>query len=549
LKILKKIRKLFNPGQKKYSAQTNMDNLDISQLRELTKKEKLTNNLETNLSLIRKYYGNSLGLQVRSINIGPHGIRAATVYVDGMIESSALEELNRALLIDTVKTGDIPKDEKKLISFIKDKIIISVETDEVNQLDELFDHVLYGDTALIIEGVATALLVDTRGWKTRQIVESDTETSIRGPREAFIESINDNLSLLRRRILVPQLWVEGFRVGSLTRTRVAMVYIKGLAGEGLLEEMRNRIGKIDADKIMESGDVEGFIEDSPFTIFPLMLRTERPDRVEAALLEGQVAVFTDGTPFVLLAPATFFSMLQSPEDHFEKPPIGSFIRLLRYGAILMSTFLPGFYIAIVNFHPEMLPTPLFISIAATREGVPFPIIVELLIMESVFEILREAGVRLPASIGPAMSIVGALVLGDAAISAGIVSPPVVIVVALTAIASFAVPNFALGIAGRIIRFIFVALGGIFGLFGIQLGIFILTVHLCSLRSFGVPYLAPAAPLILSDMKDFIVRTWVWQLTTRPRLTGFREPVRQSRRQARRYLKILPRKEGDEQDES
>jgi len=436
--------------------------------------------------------------------------------------------------------GNVPKD------FIEEKIISSPEVAEVKELDIFFDKVLLGDTAFLFHGIDTALIVETKGWKTRSITESDAEVSIRGIRENFIESINDNLSLIRRRIRVPQLWVEEFQIGSLTRTPVALTYIKGLAGEGLLKEIRTRLEKIDTDSIIESGDIEDFIEDTPFTFVPLMLRTERVDRVATALLEGQVAIITDGTPFVIIAPTTFFNMLQASDDHWEKKPIGSFLRLLRFGAILLSTFLPSLYVAVINFHHELIPTDLFVSIASAREEVPFPIVIELLLLELVFEVLREAGIRLPASIGPAISIVGALVLGDAAIRAGLVSPPVVIIVALTAIASFAVPNFALGIAGRLLRFLFIALGSIFGFFGIQFGLFLLIIHLCSLRSFGIPYLAPAAPLIWQNMKDHLIVIWKWGLTTRPRLTGFREPVRQNPRQARRYFDTLLGK-GDKSD--
>ncbi|HHX76823.1 MAG TPA: spore germination protein, partial [Firmicutes bacterium] len=215
----------------------------------------------------------------------------------------------------------------------------------------------------------------------------------------------------------------------------------------------------------------------------------------------------------------------------------------------LAIFLPAFYVSVVNFHQELVPTALILRIAATREGLPFPVILEMLLMESVFEILREAGLRLPATVGPAISIVGALVLGDAAIRAGIVSPPVVIIVSLTAIASFVIPNYALAISVRLLRFAFTILGSISGLFGVQFGILLLLVHLCALRSFGIPYLMPVAPMIWRDMKDNIIVSWKWGMITRPRLLGFREPVRQSPRQRKRFFSIMETesedKEGDE----
>lgn len=528
------------------SSHSQFDNMDISQLIEYTEGKNLSASLSQNLSMIRKIYGNSYGLQIREFRIGPGDNESAMVFIEGMVDSASQDVKYHALLVEISKMQDVPTKPHPLLGFIRDKLIPSPEVREVTRVDVMFEQLLSGDTIFLLDGVDRTLVFDTKGFKTRDIMESDAETSIRGPRESFIESLTDNLALIRRRIKVPQLWVELFRVGSLSRTQVALVYIKGLAGEEILEEFRTRISSIDTDSIIESGQVETFIEDSPFTLFPLMLRTERVDRVAAALVEGQVAVITDGSPFVLLAPTTFFTMLHASEDNFEKFPIGSFIRLLRYTAFLTSILLPGIYVAVINFHPELVPTQLLLRIAATREGIPFPVLVEMAIMEATFEVLREAGVRLPAAIGPAISIVGALILGDAAIRAGIVSPPVVIIVALTAIASFAVPNFALGIAGRIIRFGFIALGGIFGLFGIQIGGFLLIAHLCSLRSFGIPYMSPIAPLIARDLKDFAVSFYTWGLTTRPRLIGFREPGRMSGRQVRRYFKLpFPRKEGEE----
>ncbi|MEW6230306.1 MAG: spore germination protein, partial [Bacillota bacterium] len=280
------------------------------------------------------------------------------------------------------------------------------------------------------------------------------------------------------------------------------------------------------DGVLESGYLEEYIEDTSFTLFPLMERTERPDRVAASLLEGRLAVFTEGTPFVLILPTQLSTLLQAPDDYYERLPIGSFIRVVRFIAFTMSVILPGFYVAVVSFHQELLPTVLLMRVTAFREGVPFPVVVEVLMMEFLFEVLREAGVRLPRAIGPAVSIVGALILGDAAIRAGLVSPAVVITVALTAIASFSAPVFSLAIAARLLRFIFIVLGGAFGLFGIQFGLLIMLTHLSALRSFGRPYLAPFAPLIARDLKDTLARVWWWRMTTRPKLDAFREPERQ-----------------------
>ncbi|NLX87065.1 MAG: spore germination protein, partial [Clostridiales bacterium] len=384
----------------------------------------------------------------------------------------------------------------------------------------------FGNTIIVIEGQSTAFVCSTVDLKTRAITEPSAETNIRGPREGFVESLCVNITLIRRKIRVPHLWIETLEIGSLTKTLVAFAYIKGLADEKMLEELRSRLKRIDTDTILESGHVEQYIEDQPFTPFPLTLRTERPDNACSALLSGRVVIITSGSPHVLILPAQFPMFFQASDDYYEKPPLGSFIRILRWMGAIISVFLPGFYVAIVNFHQELLPTALLMRITATREGVPFPVVAEVLIMEVLFEILREAGIRLPAAVGPAISIVGALVLGEAAIRAGMVSPAVVIVIALTAIANFSTPVFSMAIALRTLRFAFTILAAVFGLFGIQFGILLLVIHLCSLRSLGIPYMSPLAPHILPDMKDNFLLAPVWARTTRPKILGRREPGRQ-----------------------
>ncbi|MDO9574350.1 MAG: spore germination protein, partial [Candidatus Contubernalis sp.] len=388
MKFIKQLSRLF-PRKKQNSSDkgkdsskdmgSDMDRLDISQLRDLTVKEKLKTKLQDNLSLVQQYQGNSMGLKIREIRIGPDNIKAAVIFIDGMVDSASVDELLSSVFISSMKSKELPPLGDQFLKYLKDKVIPSTMVEEVTELNDFFDRVLIGDTALVIDGLDTALVAETKGWKTRAIDESDAEISIRGPREAFVESINDNLSLLRRRIRVPQLWVEKFTVGSLTRTQVAVVYIKGLAGEEILKELRSRIEKADTDSILDSGQLEEFIEDTPFTLFPLTLRTERPDRISAALLEGQVAIIVDGTPFALTVPITLFAHLQAPEDHFERVPVGFFIRTLRFAAILIALFLPGVYVAVVNFHHELIPTDLFLRIASNREGIPFPIVVEMLI--------------------------------------------------------------------------------------------------------------------------------------------------------------------------
>lgn len=509
------------------------DNWDISQREKAIREIQLTSSLEINLERIKEITNDSLDVGVRRFKIGIDYADGAVVYIDGMVDSRAVEELIENLTIEVFKVRANLTEKRAIYDMAKETLIPQKDVREVHDFTGLWDGVAAGGTALLIDGVNRALTVETRGWNTRAVEEPDSETSLRGPREGFVESLRTNTSLIRRRIRTAHLRIKSLTIGSLTKTEVAYAYIKGLASDQLVEEVYFRLQKIDIDGVLESGYLEEYIEDTPLTLFPLTERTEKPDRVAAALLEGRVAIFTDGTPFALIVPTGLNALLQAPDDYYERLPIGSFLRALRFFAFAVSLILPGSYVAVVNFHHELLPTVLFMRISAAREGVPFPTAFEVMLMELLFELLREAGVRLPRAIGPAISIVGALILGDASIRAGIVSPVVVIIVALTAIASFSTPVFSLAVAARLLRFLFVALGATLGLFGIQFGLLILLTHLSSLRSFGQPYLAPFAPLIPRDLKDTLVRVWWWDMVTRPRLEGFREPKRQDRGQCPR----------------
>jgi len=487
---------------------------------------KLTTSLEENLALVKEILGNSDDVTFRRF-LAPGQVPMAIVFVEGLTYSPHIHMVIQALTMELYQANiQHPKRASDYKLDVLEKILPVEELYLVRTFSDLVDGVTRGDAALFIQGHKTSLVLNTKQRETRQTSEPETETVIRGPRDGFVENIRINTSLIRRRIRTSQLRIENINIGKLTKTKVSFVYIKGLAKDKLVEEVRTRLGKIEIDGILESGYLEEFIEDTPFTLIPLLKRTERPDIACSCLLEGKVVILTDTTPFALTVPTTVNEMLQAPDDYYEKVPLGTALRLLRVISLFISMLLPGAYVAIINFHMELLPTSLLLSITATREGVPFPVVVEVLIMESLFEVLREAGVRLPRVVGPAISIVGALILGDAAIRAGIVSPAVVIIVALTAIASFTVPVFSLGIAGRLLRFAFVGLGATFGLFGIQFGLLLLIIHVCSLRSFGIPISVPFAPLIIQDLKDSIIRWWWWGMTTRPKALGGREPWRQ-----------------------
>lgn len=361
----------------------------------------------------------------------------------------------------------------------------------------------------------------------RGLEEPSSQTVVRGPKEGFTETLRINTSLIRRRIKNTNLWIETLSVGEKTQTDVALLYIKGIANDKIIQEVRNRMNKINIDAILESGYIEELIQDESYTIFPTIHNTERPDAACGSLLEGRIIIMVDGTPFVLIVPALFIEFFQSSEDYYQRADISTLLRLLRFLCLFLALLTPSAYIAVTTFHQEMLPTRLLISLAAQREGVPFPAIVEAIMMEITFEILREAGVRMPRAVGPAISIVGALVLGQAAVEAGVVSATMVIIVSLTAIASFVSPTFNMGIAIRILRFVFMILAATFGLFGIIIGLIIMVAHLASLRSFGVPYLSPMAPFIAGDQKDAILRIPLWGMLSRPRLISQKDIKREN----------------------
>ncbi|ANS74252.1 hypothetical protein AWM70_06365 [Paenibacillus yonginensis] len=358
-------------------------------------------------------------------------------------------------------------------------------------------------------------MISLRKSEQRAIEEPGTEMAIRGPRDGFVESLRTNATLLRRRLPTPDLKMEVMQVGRLSKTQVMIVYLDSVVMPGLTEEIKKRISRIDIDAVLDSHYIEEMITDSALSIFPLMLNTERPDKVTAAVLEGRAAILVDNTPFALIAPSVVADSIQTREDYYQNYLVATALRWLRMWLHFSALVFPSIYVALSTFHQEMIPTSLLLSIASSREDVPFPAIVEALLMEAAFEGLREAGIRLPRAVGQAVSIVGALVIGEAAVQAGIVSATLVIVVSFTGIASFVFPLYNQGMAIRVLRFPMILLAGFLGLYGIFLGLLVLMIHLCKLRSFGVPYLSPIAPLHVRDLKDLFIRIPLWGVKHRP----------------------------------
>nr|WP_258535514.1 spore germination protein [Bacillus sp. 03113] len=480
---------------------------------QITKQQDLlSSNLDDNLRVLRSVYQDCFDVVFRTFLIAGK-TKAVLIYIEGL---SKIEEINDNILAPL--TADTEGNEGSSFETLKEKIHIS-KIQEIQTVTDCLGNISNGNPILLMQQEERGFALGLANWDKRQIEEPTAESVVRGPREGFIETLGVNTSLIRRKIKSPNLKMKSMKIGRYTNTDVVIAYIEGLVDQALIEEVKNRLQRIEIDSVLESGYIEEMIEDNPYSPFPQLINTERPDVAAANLLEGRVAILIDGTPFVLIAPVTFFSLLQSSEDYYQRSLISSSIRLLRFLFMAVSLILPSLYVAVLTYHQEMVPTALLISVAASRESVPFPALVEALLMEITFEALREAGVRLPKQIGSAVSIVGALVIGQAAVQAGLVSAPMVMVVAITGIASFMMPHYTQGMTLRMLRFPMIFLAGMFGLLGIMLGIIIIVIHLCSLRSFGTPYLSPYAPMKYRELKDTLIRAPWWKMNTRPHLTG------------------------------
>jgi len=519
---------LFKRNKQKENSKNQQENNPIQSI------DKLSNNIYISLSLnlesIKKRTGNSTDIIIRPIKLGQQpNVKTAIVYVKGLVDTQTINDfiiesmINKPALEEQIA-------HLELIEMIAEDIVAVGGIKKLSEWDELFTELMSGNTIIFIDEISVALSVSTQGGERRSIQESTTNVSIRGSKEAFTESIDTNIAMVRRIINTPDLRIESMKIGKMTKTDVSIMYINGIARNEIIEEVRKRLQRIDIDGVLESGFIEQLIEDETYTTFPTILHTDRPDGVAGNLLEGRIAIFVNGTPFVLMVPALFIDFFQSVEDYYERFDISSAIRLLRTIVFFISLVGPAVYIAATTFHQEMIPTKLAIIVAAQRESVPFPAFVEALIMEITFEILREAGIRMPKAIGSTISIVGALVIGQAAIQAGIVSPVMVIVVSMTAIASFATPSYAAAISARLVRFMFMISAATFGFYGMILAFIILIVHLTSLRSFGVPYMAPLAPSIREEVGDTIVRRPLWGYKKRPKMISGRNEIGQGENQ-------------------
>lgn len=482
--------------------------------------------LEKTLHIVRTTMADCDDLQVRELRLGEQGIKIAVVSVDGVTDRARID----ASILQPIATDSReapaayvnPQETFERIHSLTLSISqVQIETD----LREMIVALLRGQCAIIVDKLTQAIMADVASFPGRAATEPSSESIVRGPRESFVELQSVNIALVRKHLRTPDLKLQRFELGRRSKSTIAVMHLAGVANPELVQEVCRRLTRIDIDAVFDGGFVEQLIEDNWLSIFPQIDSTERPDVVVGALLEGRVAIFTGNTPLVLVVPTTLDSLMHSPEDYYQRWQVASSVRLLRFIATLLSLTLPSLYISLTSYHAEMIPTPLALAIGASRQAVPFPAFLEAFLMESALELLREAGIRLPSPIGQTIGIVGGLVIGEAAVRANLVSPTMVIVVALTAISSFAIPHYSAALAFRLARFFLMLLSSLLGLYGMMIGLMVLLSHLCALKSFGVPFLSPWAPLDFIDLKDTLLRLPFFLFRRRP---SFVQPVDQWR---------------------
>ncbi|MBP2653235.1 MAG: gerAA 1 [Firmicutes bacterium] len=478
--------------------------------------QSISTSLEENILLLKHLYNwpQNKDLILRSITIPAKPLmNAKLAFIDGLVDSNTISQtvINPLMLAKKDDLNLYTNDflERLITQYLPGSQAILVDT-----LRAVTDGLNLGNTAIFFDHVAKAMLIETKGQEHRSIDRPVMEQTARGSQSAFTETLRVNTGLVRSILRTNDLTTELLTLGTRSNTLCAIMYLKPIINPALVQEARRRLSNLNVDTISDSGALQRFIEDHPSLPFPQTLSTERPDRVAAAISEGRLAILLDGSPFVVVAPINFFTLYHSAEDFSYSWLAGSFSRIVRFLGSIIATILPAFYIAISYFHQEALPTDLILAIGTARERVPFPSFLEILAMEFSFELLREGGIRVPGMLGSTISIVGAIILGQTAVAASIVSPITVVIIAITGLASFSIPDYSMAFSLRLVRFAFELLAALLGLVGIASGLIALAVLLCSMKSLGAPYMAPVGPKTTPGF-DTIVRGPVFSQERRP----------------------------------
>ena len=467
-------------------------------------RSEISDTISENVALLRKALNAGVNSDAQFRFSACGGTRLCAVYIEGMADDGKIADF----VLRPCAAHTPPDGAKVDAAYLLERVVEIGQCEGERRVNVILEAVATGMTALIIDGCDEALLMETRGYPARPVNRTTNESAVIGAQEGFVESLRTNMTLMRRYLPSPRLVTECLTVGKRVPCHTAIVYLDGVADGGVVDALRSRLKRIDAPYVQGLGAIQQLIEDNPWSLLPQMLETERPDRAAACALEGQVVLLADNSPCALVAPATLFHQLHASDDAFARWQYGSFMRLIRLMGALISVFLPGLYIALTDYHMPLLPLSLLGSIAEARANVPFPILAEILIMELSFYLINEAGTRMPQQIGPALGIVGALILGQAAVSASIISPILIIIVAITGLGNYAVPDYGFGIGLVICRLFVIACGALLGLYGVCLAAFCMLIGLCGMRSLGIPYLAPAAPRRVHN-PDLLLRLPAW----------------------------------------
>lgn len=449
--------------------------------------QKISTNLRKNEEYLRKRLENCSDILIRPMKLGEeHKVDCLMVYIEVAVSNMMLDDSAIGKMVNHFWEVS----PEKIREFVQNNSLGIADVKKLEDMEEAIDAMLAGNAVFFIDGYDKAMKISSKGYPDMGVMQAETEKVLRGSREGFSDSVKSNTALVRKRLRDTRLKVEEYRLGLRSHTLVQMLYMDDIVHQDLLEKVRERMEQYEIDGIMDSGMLEQLTEDNWYSPFPQYQTTERPDRAAQEILNGKVVILCDNSPAALILPANFNSFMESSEDWYNRFEMASFLRILRYIAVIVAAVLPGLYLAVIRFHTQILPSGLILSFAEAREGVPFSSFLELLFLELSFELLREAGVRIPGSLGNAISIVGGLVIGQAAVEANLVSPIVVMIVALTALGSLTVPNEEFASAFRLLKYFFLVLGGFLGIYGLVLGAYLTVSHLAGLLSFGVPYLVP-----------------------------------------------------------
>lgn len=493
--------------------------------------DEVSDDIQISLAYMKKKYSipvnSDIVLREFSIRYKNELISAFIIFFDGMTDREVIDNyILKPLMVDSIM--EVRDYAENLREFVSRQLLPHNQIKVERSYSKSVEEINYGGCALFVEGLPLAFTADVKGWDHRGVEKPSNEIVIRGPQEAFNELLRTNSAQIRKRLKDENLIVDDVTVGKVSKTPCSMLYIINVANESLVEEVKRRLESIHVDYMLDSGILEQLIEDSTIYPSPQMISTERPDYVAELLTSGKVAIIVSGSPNVLVVPTTAFDLMHSAEDIYIRYPYVNLLRFVRYIALFLALLLPGIYVAISNYHQEMIPTDLLLAIEANREKVPFPSIVEIIMMELSFELIREAGVRVPGPIGPTLGIIGALILGQAAVAANIVSPILIIIVAVTGIGSFALPNYSLAYSIRIMRFVFIFLGGLAGFLGITFGLFLIGIWSTSIKSFGVPFAAPYGPWTSRSDRNVMFRAPEWKLEYRPDYLNAKKKKKQNK---------------------